>query len=114
MTDNGLSNEQIVTLVKEKFVILSYFSDDLREIRVMSSFGDDVIKVTQEFWAECLGDIRYPVDWWQAFKKHFFPKWLLHKFPVRYKIFNVEQAYPKYIPHESLGKSCTIAVPKGG
>lgn len=27
-------------------------------------------------------EIKYPSDWWQAFKQRWFPKWLLRKYPV--------------------------------
>jgi hypothetical protein len=30
------------------------------------------------------GMVSYPSDWWEAFKKRFFPKWLLKKYPVVY------------------------------
>lgn len=28
--------------------------------------------------------VRYPKDWWQAFKERWFPRWLLKRFPVKY------------------------------
>ena len=29
--------------------------------------------------------IKYPMDWWQAVKEHFAPKWFLIRWPVKYK-----------------------------
>lgn len=28
--------------------------------------------------------VKYPEDWWQAFKERWFPRWLLKRFPVKY------------------------------
>lgn len=40
--------------------------------------------------------VRYPKDWWQAFKERFFPKWLLRRFPVQYheEHYEVRAFYP--------------------
>jgi len=48
-------------------------------------------------------DVKYPKDWWQAFKERCFPKWLLEKFPVEYheKRYDVRAFYPRVsLPQE--------------
>jgi hypothetical protein len=39
----------------------------------------------------------YPVDWWQAFKERWFPKWWLEQWPVQYNKIHirVDALYPK-------------------
>ncbi len=43
---------------------------------------------------------KYPLDWWQAFKKQWFPRWLLKKFPVMYRTieFDAKAYYPDFKP----------------
>jgi len=48
-------------------------------------------------------DVKYPKDWWQAFKEHWFPKWLLKRYPVQYheEHYDVRAFYPKVsLPQE--------------
>jgi len=42
-------------------------------------------------------EFRAPQDWLEAFKERFFPKWVLKKFPVKYRVekINVEALFPK-------------------
>lgn len=35
-------------------------------------------------------EVRYPADWWQAFKGRWFPRWLLRRFPVRETVVRME------------------------
>jgi hypothetical protein len=45
--------------------------------------------------------VSYPSSWWQMFKRQYFPKWLLKRFPVRHTtlkrkvVFKVYELYPK-------------------
>jgi hypothetical protein len=44
--------------------------------------------------------VKYPMDWWEAFKERWFSKWLLTKYPVRCKEINiVEKKYKAVCPH---------------
>lgn len=53
-------------------------------------------------WAESehvrYQEIKYPRDWWQAFKERWFPKWLLTKYPVDYYVtmISVDAIYPEF------------------
>lgn len=42
-------------------------------------------------------EFRAPKDWFEALKERFFPKWVLKKFPVKYRVekINVEALFPK-------------------
>jgi len=44
--------------------------------------------------------IRYPADWWQAFKARWFPVWALLRWPVEYTthVIDVKAYYPEYHP----------------
>lgn len=44
--------------------------------------------------------VRYPADWWQAFRERWFPGWWLKRHPVRYVEHHVdEQVYKAVCPH---------------
>lgn len=34
--------------------------------------------------------VRFPSDWWQSFKKRFFPMWALQKYPIQYTEVTME------------------------
>ena len=44
--------------------------------------------------------VKYPADWWQAFKEKYFTAWMLERWPVIYKKFswNVKCLYPEFRP----------------
>lgn len=45
-------------------------------------------------------EIKYPRDWWQAFKERWFSKRMLERWPVEYKMHNIDvkTLYPNYRP----------------
>jgi len=47
-------------------------------------------KVHEDSHTECIGTIKYPKDWKEAFKERWFPKWLKHFYPVKYNIHEVK------------------------
>ena len=56
-------------------------------------FYDSVVfQVRGYVWAEQIEhhDVKYPADWWQAFKERWFNKWMLERWPVRYKIHHID------------------------
>lgn len=55
-------------------------------------FMSNEIAITLQgfIWGNHIQSIQYPRDWWQAFKERWYPKWLLAKYPVRYKVFEVD------------------------
>lgn len=50
-------------------------------------------------------EITYPDNWLEAVKERFYPKFLLKKYPVKYKIIKVDfnVLYPDFKPVEKLG-----------
>lgn len=61
-----------------------------------------VYRVTGFVWSEGVQhvEIKYPADWWQAFKERWFPPWLLKHYPVRYKyhVIDIKAIYPNFRP----------------
>ena len=45
-------------------------------------------------------EIKYPRDWWQAFKLHWFPDWAKLRWPVEYMvhIIDIKAIYPEFRP----------------
>jgi hypothetical protein len=58
-----------------------------------------VLRLQGYIWGETKfkKTIRYPIDWKQSIKERWFPKWLLKKYPVKYKTHNIDAKiiYPK-------------------
>jgi len=50
-------------------------------------------------------DIKYPANWWEAFKERWFPKWLLRKFPIIYheEHYDVHAFHPTVILPDEKG-----------
>lgn len=44
--------------------------------------------------------VRYPLDWWQHFKVRWFPRWLLSRYPAKYRTeeFEFGVLYPNFRP----------------
>lgn len=68
-----------------------------------SSFIDDIgIAIKGFIWAEQIEriEIKYPLNWWQAFKDRWFAGWMLKRWPVEYKInlIDVKSLYPNFRP----------------
>lgn len=57
------------------------------------------VQIRQLVVAQDLADreVRYPRDWWQAFKARWFPAWALRRWPVEETVvtFEVRALYPK-------------------
>jgi len=70
---------------------------------LVSLFGHEVDVVVRGFvWGERLPvhQVRYPADWWQAFKERWFPDWALKRWPVRWTVYELDVAavYPDFRP----------------
>lgn len=69
-------------------------------------FSQDMIIEQVRIWVWAKRDdmvhqhIKYPADWWQAFKERWFPKWLIESYPIRYKVIDldVRELYPRFKP----------------
>ena len=67
-----------------------------------------VIQLVADIWAQDVGryEFKWPMDWWQAFRARWFPRWWLVRHPVmyRYKAFQVHAAYPTWRPPPGLDR----------
>ena len=52
-------------------------------------------------------EIKFPKDWWEAFKERWFPKWLRRKYPVVYRFYQGITLYPDYVLPE-MRKICYV------
>ncbi len=52
-----------------------------------------------------LPEVRYPADWWQAFKDRWFPAWAKERWPVRYVRYDLMALYPEIKLPQSCGPS---------
>ena len=95
-----------IELEKIRLAILEVVSEEILDPKVdfslhTSFIRDDIaIRLRGYIWGKQLGkhSVTYPEDWWQAFKERWFPKWVLGRYPVRYKIFEVDvkALYPDF------------------
>jgi len=57
-----------------------------------------VTRITGFVWAQDVDKemVRYPANWFEAFKERWFPRWLTNKYPVIYTVkkFVVKATYP--------------------
>jgi hypothetical protein len=98
-----------IELEKIKFVAMQYISDEFAnefaispQVEVTNGLSwmleKTVIRIRQDIFGRQLDkvEIRYPSDWWQAFKQRWFPEWLLKRYPVieEIKIVDILALYP--------------------
>lgn len=60
--------------------------DHITVERIPDLIGGGLIYMLRaSIWAQRLDEqvVRYPADWWQAFKQRFFPYWARQRWPVR-------------------------------
>jgi len=64
------------------------------------------LKFFMTFWQEAkrhdIKKIRYPADWWQAFKERWFNDWLKDRYPVKYTVVTVDGAFEYYKLDQAL------------
>jgi len=96
-----------VVLEKLKYAIITFVPeamiDDIRTSEHVSFIANDfAIQLRGFIWAEEKSAQRqvvtYPLNWWQAFKERWAPKWALKKWPVQYKRveLDVKAIYPEF------------------
>ena len=54
--------------------------------------------------------VTYPATWWQAFKRDYFPPWLLERFPVKWSTvkFTFRTLYPDFRPSVPNERFCVV------
>ena len=82
--------------------IAPYLSGASVEIRQDAFIDDIVCRVRGYVWSEQLERIviEYPADWWQAFKKRWFPSWAIARWPAKHTrhVLDVKAKYPEFSP----------------
>ncbi len=94
--------EQIV-LEKVKFGYKQVISQHLMDADISFKLDDLMQRfefyITGYLWGDdqLSKTVKYPSDWWQAFKERWFPVWMLERWPVRYTIheWNARIVYPQ-------------------
>jgi len=90
-------------LLIKKGMFLDGFYDNLQLEYMLDQLS---LRWTKRSWAESMGvfNVKFPYNWIQAFKDRFFKGWLRRKFPIKYKIINLEAAmvFPNYKPSLDL------------
>ena len=97
-----------VHLEKMKFSVLSKLPVEFIDAEVDVSFGElfcidqMILRIKGFVWGEELEPrtIKYPRDWWQAFKQRWFPEWALKRWPVMNTTLHISAAilYPGIVP----------------
>lgn len=103
-----------IELEKFKFCVQVGVIPELSE----SHFKDYVKRVTWSFLSEKQEPIKvsFPESWWQMFKKQYFPKWALKRWPVKEvveKELSVRTVYPLLktsVPLDHIGNRVMILV----
>lgn len=87
-----------------------YFTQSINISRELKSFPQEIsaeiianhlLQFKTSIWKQIdnpsIDRISYPLNWWEAIKERFFPKYILNKFPVKMKIIDIkyEVYYPK-------------------
>jgi len=110
-----------VTLEKIKYIIVGQLDKRMIEpdvdVSLLEAFTESVInvRVRAMVWGEPVGEekvISFPRDWWQAFKKRWFPKFALRLWPVIYTEHHIETKayYPDFrpsLPEQGYGFQAT-------
>lgn len=68
--------------------------------KYFDELSKDIIYRTKVFiWQQELDKktIKYPKDWWEAFKERWFPRWLKKRYPIKcqYYVFEPKYYFPK-------------------
>lgn len=101
-----------VELEKIKFAFIQELSPHLLDagVEFRENFFTDrvVMMVTGYIWGEKADQesIRYPADWWQAFKLRWFPERAIARWPIVYTVYDLTPMtlYPKFrisVPRET-------------
>jgi hypothetical protein len=99
-------NTQEVVLERIKFGVRLAASKELLEVNVdeiVEEMSNRVAFFVHGFiWGETGSvhhkEVKYPKNWWQAFKLRWFPVWAKRRWPVEYEIFifDVKAIYPTF------------------
>ena len=96
-----IPNIETIALERMQHAVQAHLSqealmDSLNIVSYIDIISKDLcMSMRYSLLGRSMDEIKYPTDWKQAFKERWFPKWLLKKYPVKYRIINVKEYYPK-------------------
>ena len=104
-------NREDVTFSTLKFAIRHMINNELlSDCKVYDTQLESIMR--DETWfqivvflqSELLEEItvRHPADWWQSFKEHWFPGWILKLYPVHYHTIHIQASAFNHKVHEVL------------
>lgn len=105
--DYAAVDASLVVLKKFKRIAYTAISSELAKyfsepcmVDIAEHWLDDImLRVVQPMWGETLDkiEVRYPADWWEAFKERWLPRWAKKRWPIRYtvKTMTARGVYPK-------------------
>ena len=82
----------VQTAIPNRLIRIVEEQDSTLRMRIISMF---VTSLEQPYHV-----IRYPKDWWQAFKYRWFPSWLKGRFPIEYHVEHLA----RYCPHKAVAE----------
>ena len=91
--------EDRVILERIRFALGRVISREMAEDIEVSSYidfltGDIKVKFEKDIMGRKIDLIVYPRDWKEALKERWVPKFILKRFPVKYKAHNIYALYP--------------------
>jgi len=70
--------------------------DSLEVLALPHHLADSIlVGVTKMIYGRDLQEIKFPIDWKEAFKARWFPKWLKKRFPIKYQVIKVTAFLPQ-------------------
>lgn len=93
-----------VTLAVEQYVVNHLVHGDyvfatrprVAVRRLAEHVGALCVQMIQDVAVQRIPEVvRYPADWWEAFKARWFPAWALARWPVRETIYDAKVLYPE-------------------
>lgn len=75
--------------------ISKHFKESHLTVAVPQSIDVMVMQLTGWVTGERINEIKYPLDWWEHFRQRWFPKFLLEKYPVKFRIYKIDVQYPE-------------------
>ena len=103
-----MSEDYISDATLERFkigvvrAISPYLIDARMEIDWDAIFESYAVEIRGYVWSEPVQykEIKYPADWWQAFKARWFPDWAKMRWPVEYMVhvIDIKAVYPEFRP----------------
>jgi len=74
---------------------LKYLRNSEFRSMIPSQFESAVFQITTMVAGERIKEIKYPLNWWQAFRERWFPKFVLDRWPVKYHTWKIDFLYPE-------------------